>query len=148
VSVVDETDPHSSLSVEIEYDVRHDRCPPARPEHYGSINKLRYTWTILDEDEIPIPDPGTVPEEQVASGRLVLWVPDPDGTGVDVVTPARTVDDREFPVLDLSILETEFVGSVGYGTGDRQWTWPDEPAQESASEPPHPRERQFNRPHC
>jgi hypothetical protein len=127
VAVARQDDPRSGLNLAIDFEVRHDQIPPARPEFYGSINKLRYSWTLVDADGVLVRDPKSELRPAIDAANVVLWWPDPQG--YDVPVPARILDDCEYPLLDLIVLETEFVGSVGYGAGDRQWTWPDEPAQ-------------------
>jgi hypothetical protein len=127
VAVAHEDDPHSVLNLEFDFEVRHDQIPPARPEFYGSINQLRFSWTLVDEDGVLVRDPNSEPMPAIDAANVVLWWPDPQG--YDVPLPARIEDDRDFPHLDLVVEETEVVHGVSYGRGDRSWSWPAEPAE-------------------
>jgi hypothetical protein len=127
VAVAHEDDPHSVLNLEIDFEVRHDKIPPARPEHYASINKLRYSWTLVDDDGVLVRDPLSERRPGLDATNLVLWWPDREG--YDVPLPARIEDQSDFPHLDLVVEETEVVHGVGYGRGDRMWSWPAEPAE-------------------
>jgi hypothetical protein len=75
-------------------------------------------------------DPRSEPRPRLDAKNLVVWWP--DHAGYDVPMPARIDNDGDYPFLDVAIRESEFVGSVPYGTGDRQWTWPNEPVRETS----------------
>jgi hypothetical protein len=129
-------DPHSSLNLEYTFDRRLDRCPPARPEFYNAINKCQWTWTRLDEDDLPIADPKSVPEAEIGSGRLVLYVP--NAAGVDICVPATIVADNAYPYLDVTIQETELLGGVMFGRNDGEWGWALEDGSRAPERDEHP----------
>jgi hypothetical protein len=128
VSVADETNPHSVLSLEISYAVELPHAPPARPELFHTFTRLRDHWTIADLDGEPLPDPKAEEPPTVDSTNVVVYQPTLQGR--DEAVPATVLDATEYPYLTLRIEETVRI-SANYGTSNNEWSWAAEPAPET-----------------